>query len=320
MDFQHETVLAHELVDMLALRPGATVIDCTAGGGGHSRLMLERVGAAGKVIGIDQDAVALKVLRERFANEIAGGQFVLVQGNFKDLPSLLAPLKIEAVDGIAADLGVSSPQLDVAERGFSVAKDGPLDMRMDQSQTLTAAHIVNNESEQSLTQLLRDYGDEPRARDIARLIVRMREKTPFQTTSRLADAIKENIRYREASRRHPALRTFQALRIAVNGELDALESLITQGFPLLKPKGRLGIIAFHSLEDRIVKQSMNRLADRGPKDSVFMRLPHRDAGKMSNAVGHIVKPFPAIPSDKETERNPRSHSAKLRVIERMGGE
>ncbi len=316
--FEHITVLRDELLDSLGLAPGDYAVDCTAGGGGHTQGLLERVGPRGKVIAIDRDPWAQSVLKRRFDKELASGQLELIAAPFSQITHELSQRNLVAkIQGLCADIGVSSPQLDAAERGFSFAKDGPLDMRMDQSQGITAAEIVNEWSVPELTRLFRVYGEDPQARRIAQAIERERTKHPFERTLDLADLIAQSVHYKERSRKHPATRVFQALRIEVNGELRELEALLAHVGATLKPNGRCAIISFHSLEDRLIKNAFRALAE-GHVKHIDKRLPITavEIDKLKKFT--IIKPFPKIPGDLELERNPRSRSAKLRVIEKKG--
>lgn len=318
--FDHITVLQDELLDSLALKTGDCAIDCTAGGGGHTRGLLDRVGPNGRVIAFDRDTRAIAVLKSRFEAELKDGRLVLIQSPFSELAREVERLGIAgSVQGLCADIGVSSPQLDEAERGFSFAKDGPLDMRMDQSQGQTAADIVNSWSEQDLARLFRDYGEDPQARPIARAIVKRREKSPFATTLDLAELVAGSVHYKERSRKHPATRVFQALRIEVNGELRELDELLQAIPKVLRPGGRCAIISFHSLEDRPIKNAFKDLAE-GHMQTIDRRLPLTAQQLDSMKRFSIIKPFPLVPDDAELERNPRSRSAKLRVIEKRPGD
>lgn len=280
----HEPVLVDEVVAVLAPRPGATFLDATVGTGGHSEALLSR---GGRVVGVDQDPHALVVARDRLAPW--GDRVTLVHGNFRDLRTLVASLALPPLDGILFDLGVSSLQLAVPERGFSFSADGPLDMRMNPEGITTAADLVNHAVEQELVWVLREYGEEWYARRIARAIVRSR---PLRTTGDLASLV-SRIYPPGRHRVHPATRTFQALRIAVNDELGALREALPDAASLLAPGGVLCVIAFHSLEDRIVKR--------------FMREEGL-AGRLE-----ILTKKPVTPGKEERARNPRARSAKLRA-------
>jgi 16S rRNA (cytosine1402-N4)-methyltransferase len=307
----HEPVLLRETVDLLALDGGATVVDATLGLGGHTEAMLEAVGPEGRVLGIDRDSQALELARQRLAP--FGDAFVAIHGNHSDLLKLLRQNGVFAVDGILFDLGVSSLQLDDPERGFSFRGDGPLDMRMDRGSGHTAAEILATSSEQELRQLIWSYGEERRAGAIARAVVEQRERQPLTRTLELAELVKRVLgpaaqRYRI----HPATRTFQALRIAVNREIDDLERLVTEATSVLRRGGRLAVISYHSLEDRAVKHAMKSLAERcvcPPK------LPVCGCGREN--LLQLMTSKPVRPTTSEIARNPRSRSAKLRVGERL---
>lgn len=307
MEFQHTPVLFEETLDSLKLRPDGVYIDGTMGGGGHSEAILKRL-TTGKLLSIDQDPDAIRAAGERlkpYPNSI------IAQGNFCRMDALAREHGIEAVDGILLDIGVSSYQLDTPERGFSYHHDAPLDMRMSQAGA-TAGELVNSLSQQELAAIIFRYGEDKNANRIASGICRAREQAPIETTGRLAEIIKASVP--AAVRReqgHPARKTFQALRIAVNGELDRLQEGLLAGFSILKPGGRFSVITFHSLEDRIVKQQM---ADwcRGcicPKD-----FPVCVCGRKPQ--GELVYKRGLTPSQREVEENPRARSARLRVIEK----
>ena len=311
--FSHVSVLLAEAVDGLAVKPGGVYVDGTLGGGGHSEEILRRLAGTGRLIGIDRDEEALEAAGRRLAG---AGNLTLIHGNFGSLREILRGLEIEAVDGILLDLGVSSHQFDAAERGFSYRADAPLDMRMDRSGGITAAEVVNTYSEAELARILRDYGEEPFARSIAKNIVRRRAEKPVETTLELAEIIRDSIPMK--ARRtggHPARRSFQAIRIEVNGELTVLEETIGDLIDLLAPGGRLSVITFHSLEDRIVKNKFKEAEDPCicPKD-----FPVCVCGRKSK--GRAVTRKPVLPAEAEAERNPRARSAKLRVFERNHGE
>lgn len=309
MEFSHKPVLFTEAVDALQMKLDGVYVDGTAGGGGHSAAIAARLSESGRLICIDQDPDAIAVLQKRL-----GGlpQVTIVQENFAHIDTVLSNLEIPGADGILVDLGVSSHQLDTPERGFSFHTDAPLDMRMSQ-QGPTAAELVNTLDERSLARILSEYGEERYARSIARNIVRAREKEPLETTLQLADLVKASMP--AASRReggHPARRTFQALRIAVNGELDMLSSGLDAMFDRLNPSGRLAAITFHSLEDRMVKQRFASWCEGCvcPPD-----FPVCVCGRTPRAR----LPFKVKgPSAQELEANPRSRSAKLRAVEKLG--
>lgn len=308
---QHIPVLGPEAVDALQVRPGGIYVDCTLGGGGHSLLIAQRLSKDGWLIGIDQDQEALERARERLSS--TGVKLTLIHRNFRHLASILSSLKVEKVDGFLYDLGVSSPQLDEAERGFSYQKDAPLDMRMDRSQPLSAYEVVNTYSEEELADIIRRYGEERYYKRIARRIVERRKEGPIQTTKELAELVRQSIpaKARETGP-HPAKRTFQAIRIAVNDELSALSQSLAQAVPLLKPGGRLVVITFHSLEDRICKQFFK---EESAPCVCPPGLPRCVCGKQPTLK--IITKKPILPSQKEIEYNPRSRSAKMRVAEKI---
>ena len=307
MEFSHISVLLHEAVDGLNIRPDGVYIDGTAGGGGHSAEILSRL-TTGRLYSIDQDPDAIAAVTERFKDD---DRSTIIQGNFGDMKTLLNERGVYAVDGVLLDIGVSSHQLDEGARGFSYHEDAPLDMRMSQSGE-TAADLVNSLSVGKLARILSRYGEERYAYFIAKGIDRYRKTKPIETTLELAEIVKENVPQKARRDGHPARKTFQALRIAVNHELDALENGLQGAFELLKPGGRLCVITFHSLEDRIVKQFMRDKAQgcTCPKD-----FPVCVCGKKPQVT--IVTRKPILPSDEELERNPRARSAKLRVCEKL---
>ncbi len=307
MEFVHKPVLFEETIASLAIKPEGLYIDGTAGGGGHSRAILEHL-TTGRLLSIDQDPDAIKVVTERLGGYAAS---VIRQGNFASMAKLARECGMEAVDGVLLDIGVSSYQLDNPERGFSYHNDAPLDMRMSQ-QGESAADLVNNLSWQELARIIRDYGEDKNAVRIAKGIVAAREEEPITTTGRLADIIRNSVP--AAVRRaegHPARRTFQALRIAVNGELDRLREGLEAAFSILKPGGRLAVITFHSLEDRIVKQQMNEWC-RGctcPPEFPVCVCGNKPKGTLIYKKG-------LAPSEEEIAENPRARSSRLRVIEK----
>lgn len=308
--FGHTSVLLYETVGSLNIIPGGCYVDGTLGGGGHAFEVCKRLGN-GRLIGIDQDGDAIAAASARLAP--FRDKVTIVRDNYCNMVRVLQGLGIEKVDGIYLDLGVSSWQLDQPERGFTYREDAPLDMRMDQRGSRTAADIVNGYSEADLTRIIRDYGEDRFARNIAKHIVREREKEPIATTGRLAEIIKNAIPAKvRATGGHPAKRTFQAIRIELNGELTVLEESIDSMIELLNPGGRLSIITFHSLEDRIVKNRfrINESPCTCPPD-----FPVCVCGKKSR--GRVVTRKPILPSEEETRENSRSKSAKLRVFERI---
>jgi len=302
------------------LSDGDIAIDCTMGAGGHTQAMIDAIGTDGLVIGVDRDETAHKLVQARLAEPIKSGRLELVQGAFSGLRDVLIDKEINGnVQGICADIGVSSMHLDQADRGFSFQNDGPLDMRMDQSRGQTAADIVNTATEEALTRIFKDYGEEPKAYWIAKAIVQERVLKPFTTTLQLAEFVKANIRYKTKSKKHPATKVFQALRVAVNDELEELRTLLQTAFDGLKKGGRLAIISFHSLEDRIVKKKFVELTGRNQRASIPRDIPLMDSAvnELHGAKGKIIKPFPTLPSSEEIAENTRSRSAKLRVIEKL---
>ncbi|KRW92428.1 16S rRNA (cytosine(1402)-N(4))-methyltransferase RsmH [Alicyclobacillus hesperidum] len=311
MEFRHETVLLTATVDALAPRSGGVYVDATLGGGGHTRLLLERSHPGGRVIAMDQDEIAIR----NAATLVAAypKRLMLVHANFAEMAERLPGLGVTEIDGAMFDLGVSSPQFDVPERGFSYWHEGPLDMRMDQTAKLTAADIVNSWTQAELTRIFRDYGEERFARAIAQRIVEARSNRPIVTTTELAEIVKAAIPA-PARRKgpHPARRTFQAIRIAVNDELGVLERGLAGAFSLLRTGGRLAVISFHSLEDRIVKQLFKELATGCicPPE-----LPVCQCGRQPK--GRLVTRKPVSPDDVEVQENARARSAKLRVIEKL---
>ena len=314
MEFHHLPVLLNECLEQLAVRPDGVYLDCTLGGGGHSAEILKRLGANGRLIGIDRDADAIEAASQRLRALESPARFDVLRGNFHDAPSLLEGIGVTRVDGILADLGVSSHQLDVRERGFSYHDDAPLDMRMDQSQPLSAREIINEWSEDDLARILRDFGEENWARQIARVIVDRRAQAPIERTEQLVAVIDAAIpkKFRAKDGSHPARRTFQALRIAVNDELAPLEGALKALADMLTPGGRLCVITFHSLEDRIVKNAFRTLADPCICPKTF---PVCVCGR--KPVVRLITRKPITASDAELAANPRSRSASLRVAEKL---
>lgn len=305
-NFHHLPVLLNECIEQLSIRPGGDYLDCTLGGGGHSSAILRRL-EGGSLTGIDRDADAIAAATAR----ITDPRFRALRGNFHDARQLTG----DAVfDGILADLGVSSHQLDVRERGFSYHDDAPLDMRMDADQPVTAADIVNTRSEDELNRIFRDYGEEKWARQIARVICDRRKSAPIETTSQLVDIIDASIpkKFRGKDGSHPARRTFQALRIAVNDELDPLADAVKMLSDMLRPGGRLCIITFHSLEDRIVKNAFRELAN---PCTCPPGLPVCVCGKKPTV--RLITRKPITATDSELKENPRARSASLRVLEKL---
>lgn len=309
MNFKHISVLLNESVDALNVKEDGVYVDCTAGGGGHSAAVLERLSENGRMVLIDRDPDAIKVLTERFKND---RRVIVVHDNFSNIINILDNLSIGAVDGIIADLGVSSYQLDTAERGFSFHSDAPLDMRMSR-EGKSALDVVNGYSKQQLADIITRYGEERFARNIASNIEKEREKAPIETTGRLSEIISYSIPAKFRRDGHPARKTFQAIRIEVNGELTSLENALPDMFSVLKADGVMAIITFHSLEDKIVKDYFNTLKEgcTCPKD-----FPVCICGKKPKA---IVKSGGVKASKNEVSENQRSRSAKLRVAIKIGG-
>lgn len=303
--FHHVTVLAQEAAEALQPAPGRVLVDATLGGGGHSELLLQ---AGATVWGIDQDPEARRAARARLAS--FGNRFHVLAGNFRHVTELLHRQGVEAVDGLLADIGVSSPQVDCPERGFSFLHDGPLDMRMNPASPRSAADIVNHAGEQELADILWKYGEERASRALARRLVQERAQAPITTTARLAGIIASVLPRK--GRQHPATRSFQALRIAVNDELGALEDFLHQGIHLLRQGGRLGVITFHSLEDRIVKRFFEQVT-RPEIDRPEWPAPRPNPDYCARLV--FRKPISA--SEAELAANPRSRSARLRVVEKL---
>ncbi|QNK54495.1 16S rRNA (cytosine(1402)-N(4))-methyltransferase RsmH [Paenibacillus sp. PAMC21692] len=315
--FQHTTVLLEEAVDGLAIKPGGVYVDCTLGGAGHSELIASRLSEGGRLIAFDQDDWALSNARERLAPYM--DKVTLVRSNFRYLEQELrgCDVRIEngvpQVDGILFDLGVSSPQLDEAERGFSYNHDAPLDMRMDREESLTAHEIVNEWEEREISRILDRYGEEKFARNIARNIVKARTTAAIATTGELAELIKVSIP--AATRRtgpHPAKRSFQALRIAVNDELGAEEEALESAVRCLAPGGRASVITFHSLEDRICKSIFAKYVEKCTCPPDFPLCVCGNKGTLK-----LINRKPILPSEKELEDNPRARSAKLRIAEKL---
>ena len=307
----HLPVLLEECIENLNPAPGKTIVDGTLGGGGHSAEILKRILPGGRLVGVDKDEAALERCQRRLAD--FKDNILFAHSDFKYLPQVLADLGIGQVDGILVDLGVSSYQLEEAERGFSYNQDSRLDMRMDLSAPLSAYEVVNEYSQEEIKRVIREYGEERWAARIAQFIAKRREEKKIETTGELTEVIKAAIP--AAARRkgpHPAKRTFQAIRIEVNGELSGLSSAVADFAGLLKSKGRLCVITFHSLEDRIVKLAMRKLKDpcECPADS-----PVCICGKVGTVK--LITRKPIVPGEKETEDNPRARSAKLRVIEKI---
>lgn len=310
MGFEHKSVLLEETIEYLNIKPDGIYVDGTLGGGGHAFEVCKRLGAAGKYIGIDQDAAAIAAAGERLAP--FGERVTIVRNNYENMDSVLSELGIHQVDGILLDLGVSSYQLDTLERGFSYKADTVLDMRMDQRQAMTAKDIVNSYSEADLYRIIRDYGEDKFAQNIAKHIVAAREREEIETTGQLVEIIKSAIpaKIRMAGG-HPAKKTFQAIRIELNHELDVLNRSIDKMTELLKPGGRFCIITFHSLEDRMVK---TRFRKNENPCTCPPNFPVCVCGNVSK--GKVITKKPVLPSEEELSDNRRAKSAKLRVFER----
>ena len=310
MELKHYSVLLGECIEALNIRPDGIYVDGTLGMGGHSEQIAKRL-TTGRLISIDRDEMAIERARERLAPY--ADRVTLVHGNFRDLPRLLADAGVSGADGMLFDLGVSSPQLDNPERGFSYMADAPLDMRMDRSEGLTAWFIVNKWPEEKLKRIFYDFGEERYAPRIAQAIARRRETAPIDTTLELVDVIRSAMpaaALRE--KQHPAKRCFQAIRIAVNDELGSISELLEHAVELLNPGGRLAVISFHSLEDRIVK---NAIASREHGCTCPREFPVCTCGFVQTLRSVTRKPI--LPTAQELEENPRSRSAKLRVAERV---
>ncbi len=313
MEFKHVSVLLHETIENLKVKEDGIYIDGTIGGGGHSfeiaKLLRPEKGA--KLIGLDQDEAAIESSKKKLAPYQS--LLSVVRSNYSNIKAVLDELNVEFADGILLDLGVSSYQLDEAERGFSYMDDAPLDMRMDRRNTLSAYEVVNGYSEHDLFRIIKDYGEDRFAQNIAKNIVKKREEGPIKTTFELRDIISASIPMKvKKTGGHPAKRTFQAIRIEVNHELDVLEDTLDTMIDILAPGGRLCIITFHSLEDRIVKNNFKRNEDpcTCPPD-----FPVCVCGKKSK--GRVITRKPILPTPEEMETNPRSKSAKLRVFEKV---
>ena len=311
MSFEHVSVMLCETVDLLGVREGGVYVDGTLGGGGHSAEILRRLNGTGHLYGIDRDGDALAAATARLSG---AGNFTAIRGNFHDVRALLAQQGVERIDGMMVDLGVSSYQLDTAERGFSYHADAPLDMRMDQRQEVTAATIVNTYSKEELTRILRDYAEEKWAARIADIIAEHRAKKPIETTGELVAcvdaAIPKKVRMQDSG--HSARRTFQALRIAVNDELDPLRAALTDMVGLLAPGGHLAVLTFHSLEDRLVKQTLRTLANPCTSPP---KIPVCICGK--KPVVRVLGGGGIKPGAEEIARNARSRSAMLRGCEKL---
>ncbi|WP_303942893.1 16S rRNA (cytosine(1402)-N(4))-methyltransferase RsmH [Enorma burkinafasonensis] len=316
-EYRHEPVMLREVLTALQLESGSVVCDCTLGGAGHSVEMARAIGEDGLLIGIDQDDMALSAATERLDREAPGTPHKLLKGNFGDLDELLCRAEVPGVDGILFDLGVSSPQLDIPGRGFSYHEDAPLDMRMDPGNNpLNAAQVINTYNAADLTRILSIYGEEKFAPQIAREIVRRRETRPIETTGELVEAIKAAIpaAARRRAGHHPARKSFQAIRIEVNHELEVLERGLEAAVRWLNPGGRICVISYHSLEDRIVKRLFQELSQGC---TCPPEIPVCVCGNVP--ILKVITRKPLVASAEEVERNPRARSAKIRVAERTEG-
>lgn len=310
MDFEHASVLLDETIRELKIKPDGIYVDGTLGGGGHAIHVLNRLSEKGRYIGIDQDEDAIRASTKRLAP--FQDKVTIVRDNYVNMPKVLKDLGISRVDGILLDLGVSSFQLDEKDRGFTYREDVPLDMRMDQRQTFSARDIVNGYSEQELFHIIRDYGEDKFAKNIAKHIAAEREKAPIETTGQLIEVIKHAIPMKvRAVGGHPAKRTFQAIRIECNRELEVLKTSLDQMIELLNPEGRLCIITFHSLEDRIVKRAFRK---NEKPCTCPPNFPICTCGNESK--GKVITRKPILPTEEELMRNKRAKSSKLRVFER----
>ena len=310
MEFKHISVLLNESVDALNIRPDGVYADATLGGGGHSELILKNLSPKGIHIGIDRDIEAIQSASKRLENYT---NIIYENDNYKNIKAILERNGLSGLDGAIMDLGVSSYQLDNKDRGFSYMHDAPLDMRMSKKDTLTAYDVVNTYSESALTDIFFSYGEEKFSRQIASRIVKTRSISPISTTKELADLISDVIPQKTMQKgSHPAKRVFQAIRIEVNGELEDLKQSVMDFFEALNPKARLAIITFHSLEDRIVKQTFKELAQGCTCPKSFPVCVCNNKPK-----GIIISKKPILPSDEETDANSRSKSAKLRIIEKI---
>ncbi len=308
--FNHKTVLLEEAVEGLNINPDGIYVDCTLGGAGHSEFILTKLSEKGKLYGFDQDEIAIQHAIEKLASY--GDRFHVIRSNFKYLKEELAKRNIDKVDGILYDLGVSSPQLDTPERGFSYHHDAPLDMRMDKEAHLSAYHVVNEWTYEALVRIFFQYGEEKFSKQIARKIESARQEKPIETTSQLVDLIKEAIPA-PARRKggHPAKRIFQAIRIAVNDELKVFEQSLSQAIDLLKSGGRISVITFHSLEDRICKVTFKKESENPDLPHGLPVIPQEYMPKLK-----LITRKPITPSDEELEHNNRARSAKLRIAEK----
>lgn len=311
MEFSHKSVLLEETIENLDIKPDGVYVDGTLGGAGHSYEICRRLGDSGRLVGIDQDEDAIRTAGKKL--EPFGNRVVIVRDNYQNYKRILQELNIDKVDGILLDLGVSSYQLDNADRGFTYRVDAPLDMRMDNRQEMTAKDIVNRYSEQELFRILKEYGEERYAGSIARHIVRYRQEKEICTTEELNDIIRSSIpaKVRNEKKGHPSKQTFQAIRIELNRELEVLSDSIDGMIDMLKPGGRMCVITFHSLEDRIVKNAFRKNENPCICPPNF---PVCTCGRISK--GHVISRKPIVPGNTELEENSRSKSSKLRVFQR----
>lgn len=312
MEFKHEPVMLKECIEALNINPDGIYIDGTLGGAGHSAEILKQLSKKGKLIGIDRDKEALKAASEKLSDY---QNVTYIHGNHDNIQTILQELQIAEVDGILLDLGVSSYQLDERTRGFSYMGDAPLDMRMDTSEGITAKEVINNYSEEKLSKILWEYGEERFSKQIAKNICKIRRKKAIETTQELVDIIEESIPKAKQNDGHPAKRTFQAIRIEVNNEIEPLYQTVINSVHCLKQHGRLVVITFHSLEDRLVK---NAMLDLQGKCTCPSDLPYCICGYQS--LGRIINKKPIIATQEEQKRNPRSKSAKVRIFERLDKE
>lgn len=316
-DYRHTSVLLKESLDVIAPKSSGTYVDCTLGGGGHTYALLKASAPNGRVVAFDRDPVAIENATKKFEDFIRSGRLTLHRGVFSDIYSILDSYQLtKKVDGVLADIGVSSHHLDEPGRGFSFQTVGPLDMRMNQSAGQSVAEYLASASESEIADVIYKFGEEPKSRFIAKIICEQRAKRPLATTKDLADLIASRVAWKKESRKHPATKTFQGLRIFINQELYELEQLLSGAPRALSAGGVLAIITFHSLEDRIVKLGMQKLAgknqdNRLPRDVV---LTAEELAKGHSAYAELIRPFPIVPSTEEVEENPRSRSAKLRAI------
>lgn len=310
-EFQHETVLLHEATNGLNIKPDGIYVDCTLGGAGHASLIAEQLNENGHLYAFDQDKTAINHASSTLENK--DGKITFIQSNFRYIKDLLAEHNVHSVDGILYDLGVSSPQLDEAERGFSYQHDAPLDMRMDKSQELSAYEVVNNWDFNDLVRIFFRYGEEKFSKQIARKIEAKRKEKPIETTHELVDIIKDAIPA-PARRKggHPAKRTFQAIRIAVNDELGSLEDSLEQAIELINVGGRICVITFHSLEDRIVKQTFREYSKQPDLPRGLPVMPDYEQPTLK-----LINRKPIVAGDEELDQNNRARSAKLRIVEKQ---